>query len=217
VINETLILPDALARGSPARSRSANGGIGESDLPVVSSSKNNWKQFKQRYLQLHGSSAGTVPVSIKKPANCKLRRSIVLDHDIPMSGTAKTHINPLKPWLNEFKLYLSTSEIVPEGMDTIAWWGVRKNCIVAVASLLIGYPLAKCPPLSCLGIACPRLSGHHVFFGERALSSAGITISKRRNRLNPDIVEALQVLKGRAGSACGRISRFGRRRQRQYI
>jgi hypothetical protein len=30
---------------------------------------------------------------------------------------------------------------------------------------------------------------------ERAFSSAGITISKRRNRLGADIVEALQVLK----------------------
>jgi hypothetical protein len=30
---------------------------------------------------------------------------------------------------------------------------------------------------------------------ERAFSSAGITISKRRNRLKSDIVEALQVLK----------------------
>ena len=30
---------------------------------------------------------------------------------------------------------------------------------------------------------------------ERAFSSAGITISKRRNRLKPDVVEALQCLK----------------------
>ncbi len=30
---------------------------------------------------------------------------------------------------------------------------------------------------------------------ERAFSSAGITISKRRNRLKGDIVEALQFLK----------------------
>jgi len=30
---------------------------------------------------------------------------------------------------------------------------------------------------------------------ERAFSSAGITVSKRRNRLKPDIIEALQVLK----------------------
>ena len=30
---------------------------------------------------------------------------------------------------------------------------------------------------------------------ERAFSSAGITISKRRNRLDADIVEALQCLK----------------------
>jgi hypothetical protein len=44
-----------------------------------------------------------------------------------MSGTAKTHVNPLKSWLDKFKLYLSTSEVIPEGMDTIAWWGVRKK------------------------------------------------------------------------------------------
>jgi hypothetical protein len=44
-----------------------------------------------------------------------------------MSGVVKAHIDPLKPWLDEFKLYLSTSEVVPEGMDTIKWWGVRKN------------------------------------------------------------------------------------------
>ena len=31
---------------------------------------------------------------------------------------------------------------------------------------------------------------------ERAFSAAGITISKRRNSLKPDIVEALQCLKG---------------------
>ena len=30
---------------------------------------------------------------------------------------------------------------------------------------------------------------------ERAFSSAGITITKRRNRLKPDIIEALQFLK----------------------
>ena len=30
---------------------------------------------------------------------------------------------------------------------------------------------------------------------ERAFSGAGITITKRRNRLNVDVVEALQVLK----------------------
>jgi hypothetical protein len=41
--------------------------------------------------------------------------------DTPMSSTAKTHVDPLKPWLDEFKLYLSTSEAVPEGMNTIEW------------------------------------------------------------------------------------------------
>ncbi|KAJ7713440.1 hypothetical protein B0H16DRAFT_1341423 [Mycena metata] len=43
--------------------------------------------------------------------------------------------------------------------------------------------LDECCPLSCPGVARTRIS------------SAGITISKQRNRLKADIVEALQVLK----------------------
>ena len=37
---------------------------------------------------------------------------------------------------------------------------------------------------------------------ERAFSSAGITILKRRNRLKPDIVEALQFLKSHYRHDC---------------
>ncbi|KAJ7633532.1 hypothetical protein DFH06DRAFT_1437434 [Mycena polygramma] len=40
-----------------------------------------------------------------------------------------------------------------------------------------------------------KVKGQDTGAGKRAFSSAGITISKRRNRLKSDIVEALQVLK----------------------
>ncbi|KAJ7936581.1 hypothetical protein B0H13DRAFT_2303628 [Mycena leptocephala] len=68
--------------------------------------------FKQRYLQLHGSST-VVPVPIKKPATSKMRRSVVLDDDdTDMPGMAELLLDPLKPWLNDLKLYLTTREVV---------------------------------------------------------------------------------------------------------
>jgi hypothetical protein len=86
---------------------------------------NNHKQFKRRYLELRGSSP-SVPVPTKKPAASKFRRSIVLnDEDADMPGPGELHLDPSKPWLDEFNLYLNTLEVVPEGMDTIRWWGVR--------------------------------------------------------------------------------------------
>ena len=53
------------------------------------------------------------------------------------------------------------------------------------------------PSLSSLGFTCPRLPiNHGIISLERAsVLSAGITISKHRNRLKADIVEALQCLK----------------------
>jgi hypothetical protein len=71
-----------------------------------------------------------------------------------MSGTAKTHINPLKLWLDEFKLYLSTSEVVPEGMDTIAWWGVCKKLHCGCGFLADWVSVSKTPTA--------LLSGHHL-------------------------------------------------------
>lgn len=34
------------------------------------------------------------------------------------------NVDPLKPWMAEFKHYLDTHEIVPEEMSIVRWWGV---------------------------------------------------------------------------------------------
>ena len=34
------------------------------------------------------------------------------------------NIDPLKPWMAEFRLYIDTHDIVPEGMSIVHWWGV---------------------------------------------------------------------------------------------
>ncbi|KAJ6611036.1 hypothetical protein B0H10DRAFT_2437742 [Mycena sp. CBHHK59/15] len=79
--------------------------------------ENMEETFKQRYLKLHGASSAA-PVPVKKVPTTKLRRSVVREDDETTNST-ETHINPLKPWLNEYQKYLTAREVVPEGMDTI--------------------------------------------------------------------------------------------------
>ncbi|KAJ6559344.1 hypothetical protein B0H10DRAFT_1966971 [Mycena sp. CBHHK59/15] len=73
--------------------------------------------FKQRYLTLCSASPG-VSVPVKKPATSKMRHAVVLDDNNNVTGLAKTHLYPLKLWLDEYKLYLHLHEVVLEGMDT---------------------------------------------------------------------------------------------------
>jgi hypothetical protein len=49
------------------------------------------------------------------------------DADADMSDLSATHIDPLRPWLDEYQGNLAAREAVPEGMSTIAWWGVSTN------------------------------------------------------------------------------------------
>ena len=43
------------------------------------------------------------------------------DSDYDMSDNDS---DPTKPWLAEFKRYLMTHDVVPEGMLIVEWWGV---------------------------------------------------------------------------------------------
>jgi hypothetical protein len=94
-------------------------------------------------------------------------------------------------------VYINTNEDVPEGMGIVRWWGVS-DCVlfVCVANTCIDEWLS----LSYMASTRSQLPCRHGIFSlERAsllkFSSAGITISKRRNQLDGDIVEALQCLK----------------------
>ncbi|PPQ84408.1 hypothetical protein CVT24_009521 [Panaeolus cyanescens] len=87
--------------------------------------------------------------------------------------------NPLEPWRTEWDAYLNTHEVVPQTMGIVQWWGLNGSRYPTFASLARDY----------LAIMAASV------LSERAFSSAGITISKRRNRLKGDIVEAIECLK----------------------
>ncbi|KAJ7730112.1 ribonuclease H-like domain-containing protein, partial [Mycena maculata] len=139
------------------------------------------KMFKERYTQLQVNSDKSAPTTSTRaaPAQMKHRRCSTPTDDVDMGSTSATHIDPTRPWLDEFNEYLQARETVPAGMSTIEWWGRNYHRYPVWGSLARDY----------LAIMASSVSS------ERAFSSAGITISKRRNHLKGDIVEALQCLK----------------------
>ena len=86
--------------------------------------------------------------------------------------------DPLRPWLQGFHQYLNTHKNLSE-LSVVQWWGINN----------LHYPVWGAIAHDFLSIMATSVSC------ERAFSSAGITISKQRNRLKGDIVEALQCLK----------------------
>ncbi|KAF7346742.1 putative AC transposase [Mycena sanguinolenta] len=148
----------------------------------ASAKKELEKMFKERYMQLQVNSEKPAPTTSTRaaPSQKKCRRaSTPTDDDVDMSSTSATHIDPTRPWLDEFNEYLQARETVPEGMSTVEWWGRNYHRYPVWGSLARDYLANMASSVS----------------SERAFSSAGITISKRRNRLKGDIVEALQCLK----------------------
>ena len=163
-------------------------------------------KFKARYFELNqsmSSSSLLQPTSKKSKAGGlkKLIRQVQSDSedDMPPNAATASAGDPLRPWRAEFLSYIETLEAaLPAGMSTIQWWGVSivyytTPKLVAdhiplkinAQRYLVWASLAR----DYLSIMSSSVSS------ERAFSSGGITISKRRNRLKGDIVEALQCVK----------------------
>lgn len=147
-------------------------------------------------------AAGAPPATVKK-RNKKLARLLAQDStdeemDIPStSATPSPDSDTNKPWLREFKLYIDGVDEVPNGMSITKWWGVRlihKYLNYFCADILPEINSSRFPVWASLAKDYLSIMGSSVS-SERAFSSAGITISKRRNRLKGDIVEALQFIK----------------------
>ncbi|EIW62610.1 hATC-domain-containing protein, partial [Trametes versicolor FP-101664 SS1] len=83
-----------------------------------------------------------------------------------------------KPWRADFQGYLRSRDSLGT-LAIVEWWGRNAHRYPVWASLARDF----------LSVMAASVSS------ERAFSAAGITIDKRRNRLNADIVEALQCLK----------------------
>ena len=101
--------------------------------------------------------------------------------------------------MDKWKSYLNTNEDIPNGMG-IVHWGYDVNLLIlfwvypCALLILVGMNGTRYPTWH--SIACDYLAVMaSSVSSERAFSAAGITISKRRNRLNGDIAEAVQCLK----------------------
>ena len=107
--------------------------------------------------------------------------------------------DPQRPWFHDFCAYMDVPEQVPEGWTAIKWWGVSLWSLYLSPdnelTKLSQYNSQRYHPAwnslarDYLAVMSSSVSS------ERAFSQGGITISKRRNRLKGDIVEALQCIK----------------------
>ena len=136
-------------------------------------------------------NGGTVVTKPTKPAKTtaaygkisQLLRELSDDNDDDMDNEniamTSLHGDPQQPWLQEFHGYLNSKDQLTANMSIVQWWGLNAARYPVWGSLAQDY----------LAIMATSVSS------ERAFSSSAITISKRRNQLNSDIVEALQCLK----------------------
>ena len=106
--------------------------------------------------------------------------------DVDMSASNNTGVqwdDLSTPWLCSFHEYLNRKDNLGD-LSLIQWWGIHSMQYPVWASLAHNF----------LSIMLSSVSAERVF------SSARITISKRRNCLKSDVVEALQFQKCAAKS-----------------
>ncbi|KZV79028.1 hypothetical protein EXIGLDRAFT_572994, partial [Exidia glandulosa HHB12029] len=93
--------------------------------------------------------------------------------------TATTEASSTEHWRVEYERFINTHYDIHEDMTLTRWWGMFASQLPTWGSLAADY----------LPIMSSSVSA------ERAFSSAALTLTKRRNRLKGDIVEALQIIK----------------------
>jgi hypothetical protein len=119
------------------------------------------------------------------------------ESDIDDMADSVIPIDPAKPWLKEFNFFLNSVDQLADGQTIVQWWGVCRIHIFKwcpKTNYLTQVNAHRYPVWASLARDYLAIMASSVL-SERAFSSAGITISKRRNRLKADIVEALQFLK----------------------
>ena len=155
-------------------------------------------QFQERYEELNKESTSEIRSPKKKTKLDHLLRELDTDSDNSgdVSDDDADDQDPKKPWLVEFHRFLKVEHVLAEGMTVVQWWGVRictsfTEFRITYYAQEYGhrYPTWASLARDYLAVMASSVSS------ERAFSAAGITISKRRDRLKGDIVEALQCLK----------------------
>ena len=110
------------------------------------------------------------------------------DDEDENGGMEIVNMNPQdseKPWLKEFNKYANSKTVDVGNLSIVQWWGVSDYffswsiiiCLIIILQINASeYPVWASLALDYLPIMASSVSS------ERAFSSAGITISKRRNR-----------------------------------
>ncbi|KAF7372312.1 putative AC transposase [Mycena venus] len=133
---------------------------------------------RERWQKLNAGGVTSRPPPQHTSKLGRLLREITPESD--EDDTFTVHRNPSQPSLGEFEEYYdSHPEFLSDNMSMVSWWG----------ACLEHFPTWRSLARDRLCIPASFVSS------ERAFSAGGITISKQRNRLKGDIVEALQVLK----------------------
>lgn len=138
--------------------------------------------FKARWAIINKATTATstsAPAAPTTRTTSRSRLDIDVSDDESTPAPTTTPEAAAEPWRREFNRYINSDEVLEEKQSVVTWWGINAHRFETWASLARDY----------LAIMASSVSS------ERAFSAAGITISKRRNALKADIVEALQVLK----------------------
>lgn len=157
-------------------------------------------QFLERFDELQGNPDARPARVSKAPPTRNFAHLNVDDTDSEDDlNSYEVAVNPHITSMDEWKTYLNTIEDILDGVNMVRWWGVCLSSfhfhvllILRVCLLQMNgsrYPTWRSMAGDYLAVMASSVAS------ERAFSSAGITISKRRNRLDGDIVEALQCLK----------------------
>ena len=90
---------------------------------------------------MNGNGTSAAPQQLPKRADhggrCNAGSSDEDEMDeSPSTASLSVPLNPLRPWLRDFRIYIDTRESeLPEGMGTIQWWGVSTKYLFNIQSL----------------------------------------------------------------------------------
>ena len=83
-------------------------------------------QFLERYNE-HNKKYNSMTTQTRKtmPPSSKPGRCNVDDTDSESDGDDCQQVDATNSWIDEWKLYIDTNEVVPDEMGIVRWWGVR--------------------------------------------------------------------------------------------
>jgi len=118
------------------------------------------EQFIERYKHLHKPNTTSQSQAKKRTTPTKKgRRRNVDDTASEDSDTGGDLVDPTRPWIAEWNLYVNTNETIAKDMGIVQWWGVR-SVYLKIYSVLNSC-LAQCPSISYMGVSRTRLPSYH--------------------------------------------------------